>query len=159
MNWFSNLTHSNYHSMQAQVTMRPKRGLSLQATYTWSRNLGDLPAGTTDVLNRALDYGILGSNRAHSLQTYGTYNLPFGADGFLLRNSSGWMKKAVEGWQVSWVGTKTSGLPMALNYTWATSMWGGTSIDIVRPDFFVLLSDAHNRTRRRARGRLPGRPR
>jgi hypothetical protein len=135
-NWTSNLTHSNYHSMQAQVTMRPKRGLSLQATYTWSRNLGDLPSGTTDVFNRAADYGILSSNRAHSLSTYGTYNLPFGADGFLLRNSSGWVKKAVEGWQLSWIGTKTSGLPMSMAYTWATSMWGGTSLDLVRPDLF-----------------------
>jgi len=135
VNWFSNLTHSNYHSMQAQVTMRPKRGLSFQASYTWSRNLGDLPAGNTDVQNRAADYGLLSSNRAHQLSTYGTYNLPFGPDGFLFRSSSGVLKKAVEGWQLSWVGTKTSGLPMNLTNT-GTSMWGGTSVDLVNPDLF-----------------------
>ncbi len=135
VNWFSNLTHSNYHSMQLQVTMRPAHGLSLQASYTWSRNLGDLPSGTTDVLNRAADYGLLSSNRSHQLSTYGTYELPLGSKGLLFRNSSSTVKKIAEGWQLSWVGTKTSGLPMALTNT-GNSLWGGTSIDLVRPDLF-----------------------
>src|SRR5262249_25522178 len=31
---------TNYHSFEAQVTMRPTRGISMQSTYTWSKNLG-----------------------------------------------------------------------------------------------------------------------
>src|SRR5204863_3890997 len=31
---------NNYHSMEAQITMRPMHGLSMQSTYTWSKNLG-----------------------------------------------------------------------------------------------------------------------
>jgi len=57
-NWNANLNHSNYHSLQTQVTLRPTHGLNFQATYTWSRSLGDRGDGT-DPLNRALDYGIL----------------------------------------------------------------------------------------------------
>jgi hypothetical protein len=88
----------------------------------------------TDPLNRAGDYGILGTNRAHMLTTYGTYNLPFGANGLLFRNSSGWVKKLAEGWQVSWISSMTSGMPASASTV--QSMWGGSGIDLVRPDLF-----------------------
>jgi len=39
-NWVSNRAHANYHSMQAQATLRPTHGLNFQVSYTWSRNLG-----------------------------------------------------------------------------------------------------------------------
>jgi hypothetical protein len=41
----TNLASNNYHSMQAQITMRPTSGLGFQATYTWSKNLGCCCAG------------------------------------------------------------------------------------------------------------------
>ena len=42
----TNTAYSNYHSMQAQVTLRPIHGFSYQGTYTWSKNLG-VPSGST----------------------------------------------------------------------------------------------------------------
>jgi hypothetical protein len=67
-NWYTNLDHTNYHSLQGQVTLRPTHGLNFQASYTWSRNLGTGGA-VTDPLNRALDYGILSNHRSHMLTT------------------------------------------------------------------------------------------
>lgn len=136
---YGNHNHANYHSMQAQVTLRPTHGLNFQATYTWGRNLGML--ATTDPLNRAADYGILGIHRSHMLQTYGTYNLPLGPNGYLFRDSSGWVRKLAEGWQVSWISSITSGMPASLtsNNAFGTAMptmWDGSSIDLVRPDLF-----------------------
>jgi hypothetical protein len=131
-NWLTNLNHTNYHSLQGQVTLRPTHGLNFQATYTWSRNLGI--AGNTDPLNRALDYRILSNHRSHMLTTYGTYNLPMGANGYLFRDSSGWVKKLVEGWQLSWISSLTSGLPNSVSTV--NSMWGGSAVDLVRPDLF-----------------------
>ncbi len=125
-----NINHSNYHSMQAQVTLRPVRGLSLQGTYTWSKNLGDRGTGTNP-LDRQADYGITGSDRRHSFTTYGSYTLPFGTNGFLLRDSSKTVKRIVEGWQLSWIATMTSGLPMSI--TTVNSMWGGGQPDRVGP--------------------------
>jgi hypothetical protein len=69
----SNFGSSNYHSMQAQISMRPSHGVSFQATYPWSKNLGiqgccSGPAnggqsgnGTslTDPLNQRLDYTLV----------------------------------------------------------------------------------------------------
>ena len=68
------------------------------------------------------------------LTTYGTYNLPLGPDGYLFRNSSGWVKKLVGGWQLSWISSLTSGLPMSVSTV--QSMWGGSGVDLVRPDLF-----------------------
>jgi hypothetical protein len=129
---YGNHNHANYHSLQTQVTLRPTHGLNFQATYTWSRNLGI--NGMTDPLNRALDYGILGIHRSHMLQTYGTYNLPLGPNGYLFRNSSSWVKKLAEGWQLSWISSITSGTPASISTV--QSMWGGSGVDLVRPDLF-----------------------
>ena len=40
VNLMTNNFGNNYHSLAAQVTLRPVQGFSTQSTYTWSRNLG-----------------------------------------------------------------------------------------------------------------------
>jgi hypothetical protein len=132
-NFYGNLYNSQYHSLQAQVTLRPTHGFNFVATYTWSRNLGNNQSGT-DPLNRRLDYGLLGSSRAHTLTTYGTFNLPLGSSGFAFRNSSGWVKELVEGWQLSWTSSMTSGLPYSP--TTVASMYGGSAVDLINPALF-----------------------
>ncbi len=136
-NVYGNLNNSQYHSLQGQVTLRPTHGLNFQATYTWSRNLGNRGNGT-DPLNRDLDYGILAQHRSHTLTTYGTYTLPLGPSGYVFRDTTGWVKKLVEGWQLSWVSNMSSGLPFSV--TTVNSMWGGSGVDLVRPDLFDTKS-------------------
>jgi len=134
------MNSTNYHSLQAQATLRPTHGLNFTTTYTWSKNLGIKADGSqygvawTDPLNRGADYGILGGDRRHALTSYGTYNLPFGPNGYVLRDSQGWVRKLAEGWQLSWVYSASSGQP----YSVATvnSMWGGSGVDLVNPDLF-----------------------
>ena len=82
--WNGNLDHANYHSMQTQVTLRPTHGLSLSATWTWSRNLGI--RNVQDPRNRAVDFGLLNTHRTHALTTYGTFDLPFGPNRTLFSN-------------------------------------------------------------------------
>src|SRR5262249_32093996 len=36
----ASVNHNNYHSIEAQITLRPTRGISMQTTYTLSKNLG-----------------------------------------------------------------------------------------------------------------------
>jgi hypothetical protein len=128
----SNLAHSNYHSLQAQVTMRPLRGLSFQNTYTWSRNLTD--QGMTDYLSGNRRYYLASQHRSHTLNSYGSFDLPMGANGFLFRDASGAFKKAIEGWQLSWIASLTSGIPGSI--TGASRMWGDTAPVLVRPDLW-----------------------
>jgi hypothetical protein len=131
-NWIGNRNNTNYHSLQTQVTLRPTHGLNFQTSYTWSRNLGI--GSITDVHDRAADYGLLSTHRSHTLTTHGTYRLPLGADGLLFRGSSAPVRRIVEGWEMSWIASVASGQPTSV--TTVDSMWGGTGVDLVRPDLF-----------------------
>ena len=102
----------------------------IRGAKTWGIN------GLTDNLTvTTWDYGILTSNRPHNFTNYGTYTLPFGANGFLFRNSSGIVKKVVEGWQLSWTSYAYSGQPMSI--TTLNSLWAGGQPDLVRPDLLA----------------------
>lgn len=106
----NNLGTSNYQSMQAQITLLPTHGFSLQGSYTLSKSLGY--SGTwTDLRDRSADYTVLGSDRRHSFTTYGTFDLPLGPKGLLFSNSKGALARWLEGWQMSWIGTIQSGSP------------------------------------------------
>jgi len=52
---------------------------------------------------------LLGSHRSHQINTYGTYDLPFGSNGYFFRNTSGAVKRIIEGWQLSWVLSMAAG--------------------------------------------------
>jgi len=126
--WNGNLDHANYHSMQTQVTLRPTHGLSLSATYTWSRNLGML--GYTDHRDRAADYGLLNTHRSHAVTTYGTYDLPFGPNRLLFSNvNPNVLGRIIGGWQLSWIHTMQTGRPAT--FTANTTLWGGATPDKV----------------------------
>jgi hypothetical protein len=125
VNLRTNRGTSNYHSMQAQVTMRPRAGLSFQLSYTLSKNLGN-PGGTpTDPRNIGWDYGILSSDRRHVLTSYGTYNLPIGPNQLFFNNTSGALARFLESWQASWILNVSSGSPA--NVT-AQNMLYGTGV-------------------------------
>ena len=123
--------HVNYNSMQAQVSMRPTRGLSFQTTWTWSRNLSS--ASWSNYLE-GRDYNLSGQHRSHTLRAFGTYELPFGPQGFFLRDSTGWVRKTVQGWQASWVIGLESGPPISVAGN--STLYGRSWPIIVRPDLW-----------------------
>jgi len=120
--------------MQAQVTMRPTHGLNFQATWTWSRALGNSGWLNRHTLER--NNTLTGQHRTHALNVFGSYDLPFGPRGYLLRESSGVVRKIVEGWQLSWVTSLSTGTPMSVTGS-ATTLWGGANWPVlVRPDLW-----------------------
>ena len=110
----SNQGYSNYHSFQAQVTLRPKAGLNFQSTYTWSKNLGITGGAPTDPTDLGADYTLLASNRAHSWVTYGAWELPFGPGKWVGSHTTGWLAHVAEGWQTSWITNASSGTPLSI---------------------------------------------
>ncbi len=110
----ANLGSSNYHSMQAQFTLRPTYGANLQATYTWSKSM-ELPATNwTDPLYRDADYRLASNHRAHELRMNGTFQLPFGPNQLFFPNSSGPLARALESWRLSWTYNAFSGAPATI---------------------------------------------
>jgi len=141
----TNLASNNYHSMQAQVTVRPYHGVGFQATYTWSKNLGIQNCctgpsnggqsgnfvGLTDPLDRRRDYTLTGDDRTHILQTNGSFELPLGPGKQFLKNSSGILARAAEGWKLGWIFNLVSGPAMDIQA--ANMLYGNGVPDIVGP--------------------------
>jgi hypothetical protein len=127
----TNLGHSNYHSFQGQFTLQPTLGVNLQASYTWSKDLGRGQNGYTAPWDRAGDYTVATRNREHQFRTYGTFRLPIGPNQLLFGSSSGLGARIAEGWQMSWILNLLSGLP---NRVSAQNMIiGAGSANIVGP--------------------------
>ena len=130
LGFYNNIGYSNYHSMQAQVSLRPVNGFSGQATYSWSKNLG-LPPTLTNPVDRAADYTTIGNNPGHSLRTNSTIELPIGPNKLLFGNSSGVVARIIEGWQLGLIYNLSSGAPTTIT---ATNMLYGNGVpDIVSP--------------------------
>src|SRR5262249_60403532 len=114
----TNISSNNYHSLQAQATMRPTHGLSGQLTYTWSKNLGFVGYATgpgfTDPVNRRGDYTLVTGDRTHDLRANGAFALPIGPSKLLFGKSSGVFARAFEGWQVGFVADGSSRHPVSL---------------------------------------------
>jgi len=113
---FNNVTYntnpgsSTYHSLQTQVTFRPTNGLSFQSTYVWSKGLASATTGFLNPVDRSLDRTLQASHRTHDFRTNGSFELPIGPNKLLLSNSSGWLARIVERWQLTWIAKVT--LPM-----------------------------------------------
>jgi hypothetical protein len=119
VNNMTTLYSNNYHSLETQVTMRPTHGVSVQSTYTWSKNLGigqagGLGASFTNLADRHADYSIQSDSRTHDFRTNGTFALPIGPEKLLFGKSSGAVARIIEGWQMSWIVNLASGQPNSI---------------------------------------------
>jgi hypothetical protein len=100
--------------VQAQFTLRPVNGMSVQSTYTWAKSM-TLPADSnTNPLNRRQDYTLAYSNIPHDLRTNGTVELPFGPGKLLFTNSKGVVARVMERWQVGAILNMSAGRPVTL---------------------------------------------
>ena len=91
---------SRYHALQLTAEQRLTRGLSFNASYTFSHALdycsGNAIPATIPIMNtynRRLDYGNADFDIRHRVIASATYALPF--------KSSGFLRHAVRGWQLN----------------------------------------------------------
>jgi hypothetical protein len=130
----TNMGYRNYHSMQSEFTVRPTHGVQASVSYIWAKDLGNTGAYTVP-WDRSNDYRVDTNMRKHTLRSYGTYNLPIGPGQLLLANSTGFVARLVEGFQVSWIYNLVSGTP--LNLSSMRSGWYNNSEPIlVNPSLF-----------------------
>jgi len=129
--YITNVGSNNYHSLQAQLTLRPTHGFSFQGAYTWSKNLGIPNDNYTDPTNRRADYSFAAGHRSHDFRTNGTFELPIGPNKFILGNSAGWVARLVERWQLGFITTFTTGARDSIDAT--DSRWDNGVPDVVGP--------------------------
>lgn len=101
------LGRSHYNALQLMASKRTSKGLTLSAAFTFSKymtktsyhNLNDAsPESVIDTADRPTNFVVSG-----------LYELPFGPGKPLLASTHPVVKRLVGGWEVSWIGTYTSG--------------------------------------------------
>ncbi len=102
--------YSNYNSLQATVRHQFSHGLSMQASYTWYKNLSTVFFGPSANINEALNmsgqYGRVSFDRPQRFVVNYSYDLPFGKD------VEGVEGKLISGWNVSGITIAQSGDPL-----------------------------------------------
>jgi hypothetical protein len=136
VNLITNDYSTNYHSLEVQGTMRPMHGLSIQSTWTWSKNLGTggpfgLGPTFTNPVDRHADYSIQTDTRVQDFRTNATFALPLGPNKLFFGSSSGIVARIIEDWQTSAVFNVNSGAPLTV--TANNSLYGNARPDIVGP--------------------------
>jgi hypothetical protein len=136
VNLITNDYSTNYHSLEVQTTLRPVHGLSIQSTWTWSKNLGTggpfgLGPTFTNPVDRHADYSIQTDTRIQDFRTNGTFALPIGPNKLFFGSSSGIVARIIEDWQTSAVFNVNSGAPLTV--TANNSLYGNARPDIVGP--------------------------
>jgi len=136
VNLITNDYSTNYHSLEVQTTLRPVHGLSIQSTWTWSKNLGTggpfgLGPTFTNPVDRHADYSIQTDTRIQDFRTNGTFALPIGPNKLFFGSSSGIVARIIEDWQTSAVFNVNSGAPLTVAAN--NSLYGNARPDIVGP--------------------------
>jgi hypothetical protein len=115
---------AHYNSFQVTVRKQFSYGLSLQASYTWSKDLSDLytlggntNANVNDASNMSAQMGPTTFNRPERLILNYAYDLPFGTH-------RGIANKLLEGWNLSGVTTIQDGSPLTITDTRAGTIFG-----------------------------------
>jgi outer membrane receptor protein involved in Fe transport len=115
---------SNYNALQAQLTRRFAKGLSMNAAYTWSKAIGfganndsGLFFNTPSAIAR--NRSPLAFDRTHNFRLSGIYELPFGKTKPYL--SHGFVALIAGGWQVNSILSLYTGTPFTVTAS-ATSL-------------------------------------
>lgn len=126
LNYVDDTGWDSYNGLQVQFRQRLSQGLTWNVNWTWSKSLTNIPA---DNQNQSVDFLTLRnfdtSNREslfdirHTVQVYGTYDLPFGRGKWL--NFDNQILNAVfGGWTLGNVFVFQTGQPVQLTGGFAT---------------------------------------
>ena len=119
------LGNADYKSLQFSVVRRSAKGLSLQASYNWSRSHGDVDSdfqepwwsgplqNTYDLKTEAKD--IADFDITHIVKGYVIYDLPFGRGKMFLSDVSTVMDELIGGWTLNGDFHYSTGTPISVH--------------------------------------------
>ena len=116
---------STYHSLQVKVVKRHAHGLTMLASYTWSKlisnaDAADAPIGTSDNTAPQNFYDLRAERSVSELdfpQSFimnATYDLPFGRGKIFGGADGAFTDKFIGGWKLNGIWSEQSGLPLTL---------------------------------------------
>jgi hypothetical protein len=122
INILESRANSNYHSLQTRFQQRLSRGLSVLASYTWSKSIDDAsnfftsagdPNFPQDSFNTRAERGRSNFDVRHRLSVSYSYELPLGR-GRALVSDNGWLTSVLTGWETYGIVTLQSGRPFTV---------------------------------------------
>ena len=132
-----------YHSLNVKLEKRFRKGGTVLAGYTWSKNIGDIETGMSwleasqlanlqDNNNLRLERAVSGFDVPYRLILSYVYDLPMGKGQRFLGGVSGVGGKLISGWGLNGISTFQKGFPLTLNTASnSTDSFGGGS----RPNY------------------------
>lgn len=121
----TNMGHSIYYAGYAKGTWRAKYGLTLNATYTWSRlmTLGAPQNYDAPIFQQSWERG--GTDQPNSFSMSYQYLLPVGKGQMFLKNSNKFEDWFLGGWQIQSQFLIHSGTPLSVSQTNANTGCNG----------------------------------
>jgi hypothetical protein len=127
----SDTNHSRYDAFYAKVQRRLSAGMTVLATYTFSRNMdlgygttsnsySTAPSGPQNAYNLGSEWGLSTSHTPHRLSMAASYLLPFSPHQRILKQLAG-------GWSVNLSGVLQSGYPLAISQPNNNSVIGAST--------------------------------
>lgn len=110
----------NYNSLQTTVRKNFSRGLGMQASYTWNKNMstvGFVGANLNDPTNLGQQYGQTPYSRPHRFVLSYQYELPY-------KTGNSMLSKVAGGWAASGLTTVQAGNPLTIFDTRGGAVWG-----------------------------------
>ena len=120
INYYSNFGHNTHHSGTLRVERRFATGLTLNAFYTYEKNLantdGEGAATGITYYNQSLEKARTSFDTTHRFVSVLTYQLPFGK-GRRWMNKGGLLNAVLGGWEFTEAQTFQSGLPFTVTFS------------------------------------------
>ncbi len=121
INSYETSASSTYHSLQASAVRRFAAGLSVQASYTFSRSIDNAVTPVNSYGDNRIERALSSFDRAHMLIASYVWEVPFA------KRTVGWKRKTFDGWQVSGISSFQSGNPLTVLITGDRAGVGGGS--------------------------------
>jgi hypothetical protein len=120
ISYFTNGAGHQYHGLTAEVERQMYRGLYLQSSWVWARDIGDLERGQSpeNPYDRARERSVWPDIPTHRFSTNLHYQLPIGRGRSLLSGVNRFANLVVGGWDVSAIYSYYSG-------QFLTPLWTG----------------------------------
>jgi hypothetical protein len=134
--WRETTAKSRYHGMLSSLSYRFTTGVSLTASYTFSKNLTDATNDRDavdfpqDPLNFRAEYAEARTSRPHIFSASYVYELPF-----FRKNPNAWTRGFLGGWQIAGITDIASGQPVARVVS------GASNIAAVQGQYPNVVSD------------------
>ncbi len=135
----------SYEALQAEVQKRVSHGLTVLASYTWSKNLTNADAeyptesaweangaaGALNTYNLKVEKGLSQYDTPQSVVLSYTYALPFGKGKALANTANPLINGLIGGWQIAGSQTYQSGNPLSVTEgNWTSGIFAGPEANL-----------------------------